>query len=967
MTLLEKSGAHGPRRTGEQALSGPGRGRSPSAIRANSQGYTLKVKRNPLYWAVAASVLLAGCQGQSDDELLAAAQRDLNAGKPAAAVIHLKTALQNKPESGEARFQLGRALLETGDAGSAAVELSKALELKQSPDRVLPLLGRAMLNDGQAARFVAQHGSAVLASDAANAELQAIVAGAYASLGQGPRAKEALAEAARLAPELPAVRLMRARLLVREGDAAAALALVAGVLERDPAHVEAWQLRGDIGLVAGQPPAQAIEAYRQALKLKPNDLAARAGLVAVLIRTRALDEAGKELEPLVNVARNSQRTQLLQAQLAVERRDFKTARELAQLLVRAAPDSARVRELAGAVDAEQGALQQAEVHLQRALRLDPQSVPARGLLAHALLRSGQPQRALDVLQPLLALAQPGAEALALAAEAQLQLGDAKTAEGTLRRAGDLLPGDVRLRTALALSRQAQGQPEEAVRELRAIAAGDAGTVADLALVRVLMQNRRWDEALAAADALQVKSPQSPVPLQLRGQVELQRQAPDPARKAFERALALDKAYFPAVAGLVQLDAGQGRPDAAGERLRAFLADSPGHVPALLMLAELLAQRGEDVQAVRKLLREAIASRPDDPQPHVLLVNQHLASRDPKGALTAAEQAVAVLPEDPLVLDALGRTRLAGGDGEQALQVFRKLTGSQPSAPGPWLRSAEAQMLLKDRTAAIASLRRALALQPNLLEAQRGLVLLALDAGAPQDALAVVRQVQQQRPREAVGLVMEGDVAAAQRRWGDAAAAYRRALELAGRSGDLAIKLHTALVAADPAGAKSAGARQFAEQWVAQHPKDAQFHLHLGDTAVAAGELAAGEQHYRSAVELSPDSPQALNNLAWAMARQKKAGALAHAEKANALAPGRPEMLDTLALALAASGQLPRALEVQKQALALAPGNALVKFNLAKLYIEAGDKVEARRQLEQVALFGNRFKDQAAVRNLLAGL
>ena len=957
---------------------------------------------------VAACVLLVGCQQQSEATLTASAQRALVKGDTATAIIHLKSALQLAPDSAPVRVQLGRALLDAGDPRSAALELTKAVQAQQSPEQALPLLGEAMVADGEGQKFITQYGNEVLRDPAAMAELQAVLAGAFLAQGQFERARQTLDLAMRLAPAQTAVQLMQVRLLVREDQLPAAREQVRQLITSEPGRSDArvWRMKADLDLLAGELPERAIETYRQALSLKKNDLDARAGLVAALIQAHQPEQAAKELVALQAATPGSVRTMLLQAKLAIERGDYKAARELSQELVKRAPEVARVRELAGAVDAHAGALQQAEAHLQKALRLDPQSVIARRLLTQTYLRSGQPQQAMALLQPLLDRADPAPGVLALAAQAQLLLGDARAAETSFRQAAGQRPDDAGLRTGLAISRQAQGHTEEAAASLKSIAASDTGTTADLALIRLLSGGQQWEAALRAIDRLQAKTPADPLPALLRGQTELRRNDPQAARAAFDLALTMDKVYFPAIAELVRLDLRDASPEAARQRLNGLLQADPGHYRALLTLAELQAQTGAGAasrEAVGRLVARAVASRPEQAEARVLLVNHHLAAKETKAAVVAADQAVAVLPDDVLVLDALGRSRLASGDGQQALAAFKKVVALQPQSAAPWLRMAEAHLLLQDRRAATVALQRALVLQPGSMQAQRGLILLALEAGSPQRALELVRQVQKQYPEEAVGFVLEGDVSAAQRHWSSAAVAYRQALRLAsralaeprpsaesspsssqsaargGRTSEsaqmsvsvLAIKLHAALSAVDTAsgGVPGPGAQsqQFAASWLTAHPRDGLFLGHLGDQAVARGDFPRAEEHYQRASTLNPLDAQALNNLAWVLARQLKPEALALAEKANRLLPDRPELMDTWALALAESGQLPRALEVQRNALALAPGNPLLKFNLAKLYLRAGDNALAKKELEQVARAGERFKDQAAVKEMLARL
>ena len=76
--------------------------------------------------AFAASLALGACSGDSADSLVASAKAHLAKNDVKSAQIELKSALQKNSESAEARFLLGKTLLDGGDADAAAVELGKA-------------------------------------------------------------------------------------------------------------------------------------------------------------------------------------------------------------------------------------------------------------------------------------------------------------------------------------------------------------------------------------------------------------------------------------------------------------------------------------------------------------------------------------------------------------------------------------------------------------------------------------------------------------------------------------------------------------------------------------------------------------------------------------------------------------------------------------------------------------------------
>ncbi len=80
--------------------------------------------------------------------------------------------------------------------------------------------------------------------------------------------------------------------------------------------------------------------------------------------------------------------------------------------------------------------------------------------------------------------------------------------------------------------------------------------------------------------------------------------------------------------------------------------------------------------------------------------------------------------------------------------------------------------------------------------------------------------------------------------------------------------------------------------------------------------------------------------------------------ALALAPSAAPVMDTLAKALAAEGQLDRAIEVQKKALGAMPDRQVYRLNLARLFIKADKKAEASAELEVLAKLGDKFAFQA---------
>lgn len=911
--------------------------------------------------ALLVALLLVACS-EKPEAMIISAKNYLAKGDRNAAVIQIKNALQSDPNLPEARFLLGSALLDVGDPVGAETELRKALDLRYSKDAVVPSLAKAMLAQGQAKKLIEEFAGINLTQPQAKANLQMSLASAYAMQGKPDLAQTALNAALLAEPDYEPALIVQARQKADQGDVDGALAMADEVIAKSPQSHEAWKLKGDLFLYGKYQVNDALAAYRKAVEIKPNFPAGQAAVITVLLQQGNLADAATQMEQLKKIAPNQPQTKYLQAQLAFQKKDFKLAREMVQLVLKDAPTSIQGLQLAGAVELQLNSLVQAEGYLSKVVQAAPTLALARRLLVVTYLRSGQPEKALATLLPGLNKQSVDPEMLSVAGEVYLQNGDVKTAEEYFAKASQLAPKDGRKRTSLALTHLMTGQADTAFAELQDIAMSDPGTTADLALISAHLRRQEFDKALKAIDGLENKQPAKPLAANLRARTLLAKGDAAGARKSFEHALTIDPAYFPAVAGLAGLDMADKKPGDAKKRFEAVLAKDPKNGQAMLALAELAARSGAVPEEVAKLIGNAVAANPADVRPRLLLIDFYLRNKDVKHASSTAQNAVAALPDSPEAFDALGRTQQASGEFNQAIATYNKLAVMQPLSPQPHLRLAGVHIAEKNNEAAVQSFRKALEIKPDLLEAQRALILLDLDGKRLDDALTMARTVQKQRPKEAAGYVLEGDINASQKNWDSAATSYRVGMKQA-NSPELAIKLHSVLLAAG----KGGEADRFSATRQKDNPKDAAFLSYLGERAIARKDYGSAEKNYAAVVQLQPNNAAAYNNLAWVTSKLNKEGAITYAEKANTLAPNQPAIMDTLAMLLSDKGDYAKAVELQSKVLTLQPQNALFKLNLAKIYIKGGKKDLAKKELDDLSKLGDKFPFQTEVAALLVSL
>lgn len=904
-------------------------------------------------------VVGSGCGGGSPEDLLAKGKADLAKGDHKSAVIHLKSALQASPGQLEARCLLGKALLGAEEAGPAVIELSKCLADNPKPETVLPDLARAMLLKGDARLLTAQHGKTSLSDKSAQADFKASMAAAWMLLGESTNAETALKAALDAVPDHAAALLLRARTLLIAGELDAGEKVIDGVLGRDPKNYEAWHLKGQALVFARKDGPGAVAAFQKALTLRKDFLPSHAAIIGVRLDANDLPGAKAQADELRKLLPQHPQTVFIDAYLAAADKNFALAKERIQTVLRVLPAHTSVLQLAGAIEGEMGSFVLAETFYAKALQLDPALSNARRNVARAQTKLGRSLKAWETLLPLVGPDSKDAEALAMAGEAALVLGDASKAELMYSRAAKLQPDNAQTRTALAMTRLARGDATEAFATLRSLSAQSNDTYADLALVSAHLKRADFDAALLASEAVARKQPKGTLGQELRGRVLTAKGDYAGARAAYEAVLVSNPKSAQAVISLSELDVREKKLQDAQARLERATQQQPENAVFFLLLAQLREQAGAPIDELRKIIGAAIKAAPLDAGARVQLIDSNLRAKQFKEALAAAQAAEAAIPNDYKILDAQGRTQALAGDSQQAISTFRRLANGEANLVGPHLRLATLYRDGGNVDAAVASLRRAIELDPSQGQARADLVNLLVSNKRQAQAIQIARELQQRSPGLETGYLLESATLLRLKDPAGATAALRNGFAKATDKAEVVRQLYRQL----QLGGRGAEADAMAAEWIKRQPNDAAMHYEIGGTALGRQQLDLAEHHLKLAVSLNGSHPIALNNLAWVLSTRGKPGALPLIRRAVDIQPNQPALLDTLAMVLSAEKQFPEALQVQKKAIELAPGEMGMRLNLAKIALQAGEKAIAKSELDRLAALGSKFPAQDQVAKL----
>jgi putative PEP-CTERM system TPR-repeat lipoprotein len=912
--------------------------------------------------ALLAAAMLTGCGRDEPSALIASAKAYIAKSDYKSGTIQLKSALQQAPDSAEARFLLGKSLLASGDPAAAQTEVRKALELKYPADEAYPLLARTLLAQGDFQKVVSELGERRLDGAQARGDLGTSVAIAYMALGEMKKARSALDAALAETPSDARALTVAAQLDAAGKDFAAASTHIDAALAASPNDPEATAIKAELEVSQGRRD-EAIKILEHAVETDPNALSTRFALASLLITSGQVEKAAIQVDAMKKVTPQDLRTLYLEALVAFSRGDAAHAREAIQKVLGAKPDHLPSLYLSGLIDLRLGSLGAAEEQLRKVVAQAPNEASARRALATTYLRMGQTARAIDTVEPALARAPDDPATLRVAAEAYLASGNAGKASQDYERANAIDKGNVASEVRLAQVRIATGDTARAFKDLEALSEGDASQYqADLALISAHLRRGEFDQALAAANRLEKKQPANPLSYNVKGTVYAAKRDFKSARANFEKALEVDPKYFAAARNLALLDIQERKPEDARKRYEQMLAKDPKNEPLLLAYVELLMLTGQPPDAVKAAIDKAIVADPDSVSARLVLINYSMRRGDAKAALAAAQSAQAALPNDARILEAVGVTQLAAGDTNQALNSFQRLVQLQPQQPTPLLRLADAQIRAKDYPGTIETLRKALALQPDLSQAWIGLAKTYVVSGHPDDAIGEAHKLQKERPDRALGFAIEGEVLASQKKWPQAATTYREALSREPIP-TLAVRRYGALLNAGEA----TEATHMADRWFQEHPKDLTLHMFIAVQSQMKKDYAAATAHYRAALAIEPDNATVLNNFAVVLSDAGDAKAVEYAQRAYQLAPYNPDVMDTFGWVLVQTHEATRGTELLRAAANLAPTNYEIRLHFAKALIQAGDKAGARRELETLAKLDKASPIRADAEKLLSGL
>ncbi|MGP0070773.1 MAG: tetratricopeptide repeat protein [Bryobacteraceae bacterium] len=729
------------------------------------------------------------------------------AGQYADATLNYRNAIQKRPDSGEAYYRLGLALVKQNQLVEAYRAFSQAvpLDAKNIPAKVqLGILSLAIYTrDPKHPALLydqAKSMSDQLLGPGGDRAEGLRLKGALALIDNHPGAAvDALREAARVAPDKADAAGELAQALLRDNQPEEAEKTARDAVQRFPAYNQAYEI-----LYVMYVSRQNWDKAEALLKLwganNPKESAPVLRLAAFYYARKQPDDAEKTLQSLLN-----RRAQFPQADLLVG--DFHAMihdpqKALADYQRGEAQDKTRKQVYQQRVASALATLGRREEALKAAdaiLAKDPKSQFARSLKVQLLDQMGGAQN----LKAAATLANDLAQEAPTNARFQLLAGQAFLRTGELSASSD------------HLQRAAQANP--------------TALPPQLALARVDLLRKNYAGVLQHANAALAIQPN------------------DTNARLFR------------VIGLTGTHA-YGSAKTEAEQLARDTKDAPQVEMQLGIIALGQGRYGEAEDLFRKLYKEGSS----DLEPLAGLVNTYEAERMPDKALALMREESGHSPESKGKEALLIATAVAAGKNDVALSELQKMAAQNPSSPDVQIQIAELERKSGHLPEALQAFERARQLAPDRKDLDGHIANLQEQLGQKKEAMATYRQALTKTPEDPV--VLNNLAFLLADTGGDTDQALRMVSTAIRKAPDIP-QLRDTLAWVQLKRKHTAEAISILQPLIDKYPENGMFRYHYAVALIASGNRAGAKEQVETALSRKP-SPELVGELRTLLAQVK---------------------------------------------------------------------------------------------------
>lgn len=863
-------------------------------------------------------IALTACGEKSFERHVSEAKILIEKGNYKAAIIEIKSAVQQQPDNAEVRLLLADSYMASGQMASAEKEFRAALELGGDKE-IDGDLARAIYLQDKLDDTIAFSSSKALSKEE-TAKIAVLKSLAHLRAGDSAESLLEINQALKLEEDTKYTALAKA-VKTANTDIESALRQIDTVLTSSPQFAEALFAKG-LFAAAQKQYMTAVDAMEKYIDLVPSTIVVRLYLADALIKSGQFEDAEKQANIVLKKSKEQAFANQIKAIARFQEKDFEKALLHIEKAIQNGIDSNSNRLIAGLAAFQLQKYEQAHHRLSAIDEsLEPEH-PAKKILYVTQIQLGYTLDASSTLAEIENLSSEDAELLTVASYELIKVGDTQAAKSPLSRLEEIADEN-------AISMMRLGALKMTINDLSGITDLEQAVKIDpnlpqakLALAAAYVQTQNYDKALDIAKAWISEQPEQVTGYNLAGLIHSLSNNEEESSKAYQRALNIDSNNTASLLFFAAVAERDGNFEEAQKSLEKVLDNRSDYLPALKLnyrVSSHLNDTGAAIKAIKKATEELNSTH----EHATLLARAYYSEGRYKDAIQTLES---IDKRNPL-LDkhfwiTLAYSHLRNGDAEKAIATISTWSKLTPKKDAIWLHKIRLEESLQRYKEAISTVKAGLVHNPESIKLRLVEANLLAASNLPKQAQTSLNQV----PNEAKALPfykhIQGHIHALNEKHEEALPLLLeryRADPILGNA-KLVFVTYKALN-------QTAEAFDFFETHIMNNPNDISARLIVSNEYLGINPNKA-IPHYQAILESNEKNLISLNNLAY-LFHQKGNLDIAdeYAERAVKLAPEDPNILDTAASIKIALGEKENALALLRKAIVLAPDNVDLKKNL----------------------------------------
>ena len=435
-----------------------------------------------------------------------------------------------------------------------------------------------------------------------------------------------------------------------------------------------------------------------------------------------------------------------------------------------------------------------------------------------------------------------------------------------------------------------------------------------ALIVTRLRLKQYDQALPLINEGLENSPNNPAYLSLKGSYEMAQNNYPEAEKLFHSALKINEEFLPSISELALLYTKKGNQSQAEAFFKKATDLAPDNIELMLLRVGHAFQFNK-VSSLSSELEKLAQQKSELIAPHLALASLYLRENKLSLVDRHVKHAQKINADHPLIKNLISNSRF-----------------NQARAEATKGNTEKALQLLDEALDAQAKHIKANVLKAGLLTRQ----------GEIDKALMVTENLKSDSRTRLLGHELEGNIWAQQAQFEKAILAYEQIWPEV-KNAKLGLKLYK--IKSEVRNFSEAS--QHIEDWVQEDSNNYEAITMLAVVKNEGGQIKESIALYEKSLEIRPNNPVVLNNLAFAYHSNKDPRALEMALKAYELASSNPAIADTYGWILLENGYIEKALPILAKAADKAPNVKEILQHYSSALAKAGRNEEAAEIMKKI--------------------